>query len=187
VKVAGSKQLKQKEISMTKFVYAGLALMVATVFAPLVLSAEESKAKAHAELAKALSGANVSLGAGLAATASQGKPISAKFEVEDGKLQLSVYTEKGGTFSEVVVDHQSGKVAKSEAITEGEDLTAAKTQSAAMAKAKGSLTEAVAKAVAEHSGYRAVSIVPSLKNGHPIAKVQLVKGGKWKAATEKLD
>lgn len=143
--------------------------------------------KERAELAKALSGAKLSLGAGLTASASQGKPISAKFEVEDGKLQLPVYTEKDGKFSEVVVDHQSGKVAKSEAITEGEDLTAAKTQSAAMAKAKRSLTDAVAKAVAEHSGYRAVSVMPSLKNGHPIAKAELVKGDAWKTVTEKLD
>ena len=38
-----------------------------------------------------------------------------------------------------------GKVAKTEAISEGEDLTAAKSQSAAMLNAKGSLTEAVAR------------------------------------------
>ena len=149
--------------------------------------AEESGEKEHAELAKALSSAKVSLGAGLTASANSGKPISAKFELEDGKLQLSVYTEKDGKFSEVVVDHQSGKVAKSEAITEGEDLAAAKTQSAAMAKAKGALNDAITKAVAEHNGYRPVSVVPSLKNGRPIAEVELVKGDEWKTATEKLD
>src|SRR5262245_54656303 len=143
--------------------------------------------KEHAELAKALSEAKVSLGTGLTASASEGKPISAKFEVEDGKLQLSVYTEKDGKFSEVVVDQQSGKVAKSEVITEGDDLAAAKSQSAAMAKAKSALTEAVGKAVAGHSGYRAVSVVPSLANGHPIATIELVKGGEWKTVTEKLD
>jgi len=149
--------------------------------------AQGSGDKEHAELAKALNEAKVSLGAGLTASASEGKPISAKFEVEDGKLQLSVYTEKDGKFGEVVVDHQSGKVAKSEAITEGDDLAAAKSQSAAMAKAKSALTEAVGKAVAEHSGYRAVSVVPSLSNGHPIATVELVKGDEWKTETEKLD
>lgn len=164
-----------------------LVVMFTTVVGSGMLRADENADKEHAELAKALSGAKVSLGAGLTASASEGKPISAKFEVEDGKLQLSVYTEKDGKFSEVVVDHHSGKVAKSEAITEGEDLAAAKTQSAAMAKAKGSLTEAVTKAVSANSGYRAVSVMPSVENGHPIVKVELIKGDQWKTATVKLD
>src|SRR6266481_3602594 len=137
------------------------ALSVAALSANHVVWAQSGADKERAELAKALTGAKVSLGAGLTASASEGKPISAKFEVEDGKLQLSVYTEKDGKFSEVVVDHQSGKVAKSDAITEGEDLAAAKSQSAVMAKTKGSLSTAIAKAVAANNGYRAVSVVPS--------------------------
>src|SRR6266508_3634680 len=95
--------------------------------------------KEHAELAKALKGVKTSLEKGLSASESQGKPVSGKFEVEDGKLQLSVYTMKGDKFSEVIVDHKTGKVAKTEAITGGKDLTAAKAQSEAMAKAKRSL------------------------------------------------
>jgi uncharacterized membrane protein YkoI len=149
--------------------------------------AQAAEDKEHAELAKALKDAKVSLGAGLMASASEGKPISAKFEVEDGKLQLSVYTEKNEKFSEVIVDHQSGKVVKSEPITEGDDLADAKAQSAAMAKAKISLPEALAKAVAEDAGARVVSIVPSLKHDHPIAEVELLKGDAWNTVTETLD
>ncbi|HEU0049206.1 MAG TPA: hypothetical protein VFQ43_16570, partial [Nitrososphaera sp.] len=67
--------------------------------------------KEHAELAKALKGVKTSLEKGLSASESQGKPISGKFEVEDGKLQLSVYTMKGEKFSEVIVDHKTGKTA----------------------------------------------------------------------------
>jgi len=140
----------------------------------------------RAELAKAMSGAKVSLGDGLGASASAGKPISGKFEVEDGKLQLSVYTEKDGKFSEVVVDPHSGKVVKTEAITEGEDLTAAKAQSGAMAKATKSLTQAIAAAIAEHDGYRAISAMPMLKNGDAVAEIELLKGTDWKTETEKL-
>jgi hypothetical protein len=44
----------------------------------------------QAELANALSEAKVSLQQGLVASESEGQPISGKFEVEDGKLQLSV-------------------------------------------------------------------------------------------------
>jgi hypothetical protein len=93
--------------------------------------AQKSNDKEHAELAKALKGVKTSLEKGLSASESQGKPISGKFELEDGKLQLSVYTMKGDKFSEVIIDHKTGKVAKTEAITGGKDLTAAKAQSEA--------------------------------------------------------
>jgi len=141
----------------------------------------------HAELAKALKDAKITLQRGLTASAKAGKPISAKYEVEHGKLQLSVYTMKGDTFSEVVVDYKTGKVAKAEPITGGDDLTAAKGQSEAMAKAKRSLDAAASEAVKENKGYRAVSVMPALKDGHPVADVTLVKGTEWKTVSEKLD
>jgi hypothetical protein len=143
--------------------------------------------KEHAELAKALKGVKTSLEKGLSASESQGKPISGKFEVEDGKLQLSVYTMKGDKFSEVIVDHTTGKVAKTEAITGGGDLTAAKAQSETMAKAKSSLRAATEKAVKANKGFRAVSIMPSLKDGQPVAEITLVKGEEFKTVSEKLD
>jgi len=43
----------------------------------------------------------VSLDAGMEASESEGKPLSGKFELEDGNPQLSVYTEKASKFSEV--------------------------------------------------------------------------------------
>src|SRR5205085_8796224 len=124
---------------------------------------------------------------GLTASAKEGKPISAKYEVEDGKLQLSVYTMKGDSFSEVIVDHKTGKVAKTEPITKGDDLTHAKEQSEAMVKAKRSLNAAASEAVKENKGYRVVSVMPTVKDGHPVADVTLVKGTEWKTVAEKLD
>jgi uncharacterized membrane protein YkoI len=113
--------------------------------------------------------------------------MSAKYEVDHGKLQLSVYTLKGDKFYEVIVDHKTGKVAKAEPISSGDDLTAAKAQSEAMAKAKRSLETAAAEAVKENKGFRAVSVMPSLKDGHPVADVGLVKGTEWKTVSENLD
>jgi uncharacterized membrane protein YkoI len=137
-------------------------------------------------LAKALLGARVSLERGLAASASHGQAISAKFEMEEGKLQLSVYTLKEGKYFEVIVDHTSGKVVKAEPITEDADYTAAKSQSAAMAKAKGSLQAAVEKAVRDNAGYRAVSVTPSLKDGRVVADVTLAKGEETKTVSAPL-
>jgi len=149
--------------------------------------AQKDEAKEHAELAKALGAAKVSLQTGLSASAAAGSPISAKYEVEDGKLQLSVYTKKGADFSEVIVDHKTGKVAKTEAITSGDDLTAAKAQGEAMAKAKRSLRVVADQAVKANKGYRVVGVVPELKDGHPVAEVTLVKGEEFKVVPEKLD
>ncbi len=171
---------------MGRFASLMLALVVAGALAAPAARGEESKDQAA--LAKALADAKVSLEKGLSASEREGKPISAKFEIgDDGKLQLSVYTAKGDKFSEVIVDHKTGKVEKAEAITGAEDLEAAKAQSEAMAKARLALHGAVTKAVYANRGYRAVSVYPSLKDGHPVAAVTLHKGDAWKTVTENLD
>jgi hypothetical protein len=165
------------------------ALVTALVFvvSPGWAQTSDDKAKEHAELAKALKDAKIPLQQGLTASTKEGKPISAKYEVEDGKLQLSVYTMKGDNFSEVIVDHKTGKIAKAEPITKSDDLTHAKEQSEAMAKAKRSLSAAASEAVKENKGYRVVSVMPTVKDGHPVADVMLVKGTEWKTVAEKLD
>jgi hypothetical protein len=164
-----------------------LAFLVAWFVAMPAGWAQKYDDKEHAELAKALKTAKVSLRSGLQASAREGKPISAKYEVEHDHLQLSVYTMKGDMFSEVIVDHTTGKVAKVDPITSAEDLTAAKAQREAMAKAKRSLAAAAAEAVKANTGYRAVNVTPALKDGHPVAEVTLVKGAEWKTESEKLD
>jgi hypothetical protein len=141
----------------------------------------------HAELAKVLKDVKFPLQKGLSASAREGRPISAKYELEHDKLQLSVYTMKDAKFSEVVVDHTTGKVANVEPITNGDDLTAAKAQGEAMAKAKRSLEATASQAAKENKGYRVVSVMAGLKDGHPVADVTLVKGTEWKTVSEKLD
>ncbi len=86
----------------------------------------------------------------------------------------------------MIVDHNSGKVVKAEPITEAEDYTAAQSQSAAMAKAKGSLRAAVEQAVRDNAGYHAVSITPSLKDGRVVADVTLAKGEELKTVSVPL-
>ena len=83
-----------------------------------------------AALATALKDVTTTLQGGLKASEPEGKPISAKFELEDGKLQLSVYVLKGDDFVEVVADPKTA-VAKSEKITDADDLKAAAAQKAA--------------------------------------------------------
>lgn len=146
-----------------------------------------AKAADDAALIKALGNAKVSLQQRLTAGQREGQPISAKFELEDGKLQLSVYTAKDGKYFEVIVDYTTGKVAKSEPITEGDDLTHAKSQSAVMAKAKAQLKDAVDKATGAAAGSRAVSVTPEVKGGHSVASIVLLKGTQPQTVTQQLD
>jgi len=131
--------------------------------------------------------ATATLQAGLKASEREGTPISAKFEIEDGELQLSVYTMKGEGFMEVVADPKTGAIAKADKITDANDLKAATSQKAAVAKAKVGLLVATENAVKVNIGSRAVSIDPQLQNGHALAEVTLLQGTAFKKVTEKLD
>ncbi|HYM35011.1 MAG TPA: hypothetical protein VET48_06405 [Steroidobacteraceae bacterium] len=169
---------------MIKMVSAGIAT------ASLLMITQFAFAEEHADraaLAKAVAPVSVSLQQGLTASEKDGKPISAKFELDEGALQLSVYTSNGKAFSEVIVDHQSAAIKKSEVITDAGDLKHAHSQLAAVAKAKRSLAQAVESAVQANSGYRAVSAVPTMKANHPVANVMLVKGAQFKTVVETLD
>ena len=141
----------------------------------------------EAALAAAMKNTSATLQGGLKASEAQGTPISAKFEIEDGKLQLSVYTMKGSDFMEVVADPNTGTIAKAEKITDAGDLKEAAEQKATMAKAKVPLLTATETAVNANAGSRAVSIVPELKNGQATAEVTLLQGTSFKKVTEKLD
>ena len=147
---------------------------------------EDEEEGSKAGLAKAVMGARISLERGLDASAVQGRPISGKYEMEEGHLQLSVYTAKDGKFSEVIVDYNSGKVEKAEPITESEDLSAATAQNAAMAKAKVSLRAALEKALRANANFHAISVTPSLKDGRPVADVVLAKGEETKTVSVPL-
>ena len=140
-----------------------------------------------AAMAAALKDTKFTLQEGLKASEREGQPISAQFEIEDGKLQVSVYTTKGDDFTEVVADPKTGAVVKSEKITDTDDLNDAADQKAAMEKAKISLLAAADAAVNENAGTRAVSIFPDLRDGHPVAEVTLLQGTTPRRVTEKLD
>lgn len=139
--------------------------------------------KEKADLAPIVSGAKVTLEQAMATSKKNGKPVSAKFEIENGKPQLSVYTVKEGSkYFEVIVDQTSGEIAKADPITGGDDLTEAKKQSDGMFRATRELREAVKEAKHDNPGYNAVSISSEMKDNHSVATVLLVKDNDWKTA-----
>ena len=159
-----------------------------TVAGILALAGLSSRAADDAAaLAKALGGASVSLDQGLKASARDGTPISGKYEIHEGALQLSVYTAKGDGFTEAVLDPATGAIVKAEKIADADDLKEAKAQSAAMTKATKSLLTATDAAVKANAGFRAISVEPELKDGHPVAEVTLLQGSTFKKVSSKLD
>ncbi len=154
-------------MKMTMKAWLVPVLAIAAVCWGTTLAAQDKEEEGNpAAAAKAALSARVSLDRGLAASASHGRPISAKFEMDEGKLQLSVYTMKGGKFFEVSVDPNSGRVVKTEPIADGEDYTQ--------------------NALRANAGFRAVSVTPSLKDGHAVAEVALAKGEEIKTVSVPL-
>jgi hypothetical protein len=142
---------------------------------------------AQEALIKTMDTAKISLQQGLEAGEQHGQPISAKFEVDDGKLQLSIYTARDGTFSEVLVDYVTGKILKVDPLQGSDDLTAAREQSAAMANAKLSLRTAVEITMSESASVRAVNVVPVMKDGHPMASIDVLSYNEIRAIQQPLD
>jgi hypothetical protein len=165
------------------FIIVALAASFAGHRSALAIGPDEEQA----ELANAMSGVKVSLQQGFTASEREGQPISGKFEVENGKLQLSVYTTKEGKFSEVIVDHMTGSIAKAEPITEGEDLAHANAQKAAMDRAKVKLADAAEKAKGQVGGALVVSAVPELKDDRPVASVVLLAGKRFSTVSAPLN
>jgi len=169
----------------------GLAIALVAPFAGQPPALAVGPDQEQAELANALSGAKVSLQQGFTASEREGQPISGKFEMDEGKLQLSVYTAKEGKFYEVIVDHMTGTIAKVEPITDGEDLAHAKSQKAAIDRGKVKLADAATKAKGQAKGEATevlvVSAVPELKDGRPEATIVLLQGKKFSTASERLD
>ncbi|MEK9278565.1 MULTISPECIES: hypothetical protein [unclassified Bradyrhizobium] len=169
------------------FVIVALATSLASHQSALAIGPDQEQA----ELANALSGVKVTLQQGFTTSEREGQPISGKFEMDKGKLQLSVYTAKEGKFFEVIVDHMTGAIAKVEPITEGEDLAHAKSQKAAMERAKVKLADAATKAKGQAKGEAGevlvVSAMPELKDDRPEATIVLLQRKKFSTTSERLD
>ncbi|WP_159731457.1 hypothetical protein [Methylosinus sp. Ce-a6] len=155
--------------------------------AALISTKAENSEAGDTALAASLKDVRLTLEAGLATSEREGKPISAKFELEDGKLQLSIYTATSDDLTEVVIDPRTGAIAKAEKITDDFDLVAAEVQKSVLTKATISLLAATEKTIAANPGYRTVSVTPKTADGHPSAEVRLLQGATFKNVIEKLD
>jgi len=175
-----------EEVRMRRTLMTVLTCGVIAAFPALVLSQPQSNGEREA-LARQLRGAWLPLESGMSVSRSEGTPLSAKYEIEDGTFQLSVYTSSGEALSEVIVDESAGTIAKVHAIEHREDLAAALQQKDAMARATRTLEVATTEAVRANPGYRAVSAMPRLNDGRPVAEITLADGADWRVVLQPLD
>jgi hypothetical protein len=114
------------------------------------------------------------------AAKSQGAPISAKFEFEDGKFWLSVYTAKAGMAADA--EHNTLMELQGEAnvppwkpnvevFADKEHLTRSAMQLTLMQQSKVDLAAVVEKAATTEKG-TPYSAIPALKNGKPVVVVK---------------
>jgi len=124
----------------------------------------------------------------LSVSEAEGQPLSAKFEMEGGHLQLVVYATKDGKFVKIIVEPATGMIARVEALPE-DKIGDAKAQSTVLTKAKIGLKDVVHVAMQDR-GMRAVSVMPDMKDGHPVAAVSVLMGGhgnELKTVSEPMD
>jgi hypothetical protein len=167
---------------------AAAALMIALscFVAGVAAAAQPYTSSDRAAIGAALGHARVTLTDGLTAAESYGTPVSARFEMDRGILQLSVYVlGADGKFSEVVVNTVTGKVTGVQPIA-GLKLAAARAASRSLPGATVSLSDAVSRAERFQIGYRAVRIIPGSQNGKPIAEVTLARDKDFKAVLQQL-
>lgn len=115
------------------------------------------------------------------AAKTHGAPISAKFEFEDGKFWLSVYTAKSGI--EADAEHNTLIELKGEpnaavwnpnveVFEDKKHLTRSAMQLTLMQQSKADLATAVEKAAAAEKGVP-YSAIPAVKSGKPVVVVKL--------------
>ncbi len=155
----------------------------------------EGDSKELQAVAQALGKSKLSLLAGIR-QASQGsaKAISAKFELEDGKLSLSVYTaEKGlavpaekNVLQELSGSPEQDKWApKTEVFKDVPHVARSAEQLAVMSLGRKSLAAIIAEVRKTHPG-TVFSITPTIKNHKPVAVVLVAQKGKVTTVTQPL-
>src|SRR5207248_9021786 len=116
---------------MTRNLVIGLAAAVSLVAVSLSSRADE---EFLATVIRELPQAAVSLQQAVKTSESEGNPISAEFDVEDGELQISVYTSQGEQFDEVTIDPKSGSIKSAKPLSDAKEINDAQAQSAALGK-----------------------------------------------------
>ena len=159
---------------------------------PMAVAADSSGSQ---QLIQALSRTKHTLMDGVRqASASNGAPISAKFELEDGKLSLSIYTAGKGISvpaEQNVLQELAGSPEQEKWTPEVEvfkdtpHIARSSEQLTIISLGKASLSDLIARAQKAHPG-TVFSITPVIRNHKPAVEVLVVEKGKVKTVLQPL-
>lgn len=179
--------------------YFHVFLLIAALFVAGWLGWQPARAEGESKelqaVAQASGKSKVSLLDGIRqASLGSAAAISAKFELEDGKLSLSVYAAEKGLAvpaEQNVLQELSGSpeqdkwTPKTEAFKDVEHIARAAEQFTLMSLSRKSLTAVIAEVQKTHPG-TVFSITPAIKNHRPVAVVLLAQKGKVTTVTQSL-
>jgi hypothetical protein len=140
----------------------------------------------RAALAAALKNVKGTLESGVKAGERVGRPISAKFVVEDGMLKLSLLIVKDDGISEFNLYPAIGMINEVVDIADPDKIKVAAAQKLAIESATISLFAATESAVKANKGFRAISVLPTLSEGRPVAMVTLLGSDGFRVVAEKV-
>ena len=170
-----------EKIRVIFLVVGVVALSMGTLGVKMAIAEDADEYKASDDLLKVIPSSKHSLDEGIKqATQGAETPISAKFEMDDGKLSLSVYTvdTKTNTFKEVAGAPDAPTwTPSSEVIKGGEDLETAQNQWKVLSASKLSLLDFIAKAQKDLPG-TILSVMPEIEDGKNVCEVRVVNQGK---------
>jgi len=168
--------------AMRSSVVISLVITLGGFFSP----ANAEDAKETQALLRELGKAKLSLRDGVRqATHGSAVPISAKFELEDGKLSLSVYTAEKGLrvdSEKNILQERSGSPEQDkwtpnvEVFKDVEHVARASEQLTLMALGKASLAEIIERAQKAQPG-TVFSVTPVIRNHRPAAEVLVAEKG----------
>jgi hypothetical protein len=131
---------------------------------------------------------NMPLDQALKASEREGQPLSGKYEMDSGMLQLSVTAKNAEGFLTIIFDHKSGSIVRKVPMVDRAEISEAEAQNHAMSDAKIPLVKAIENAVGTNNGYQAVRVVPIMAAGIvPFAMVTLIRGTDIKDVFENLE
>jgi len=161
------------------------AIVVMAAALPSTAMAEDVD-QGHAALAAAFKNVKGTLESGLKAGEQVGRPISAKFLLKGGILQLTLLIVKDDGISEFNLYPTIGTITEVVDVTDPDKVEAATAQKLAIDSATISLFSATESAVRANKGLRAISVLPMVSEGRPAAVVTLLGTDGLRVVTEKL-
>ena len=127
-------------------------------------------------LAAHIDEARLGLTQGLKIARAKGRPLAARFTVEDDTLRLAVVIATARDTLQLVIDPVDGTLRKTDAVTDPVALKRMRAAATALTQSAVQLEEAIGAAEQANEDSRVVAMLPTLVKGKAVARATLLRG-----------